>query len=338
MIRWHRRIALGFSVLLGIQLLTGVMLVFRDEITAIGLPPAGVHEPHGSLQDVRRAAIAVWPHATVAAVQFPSAWTRDFIVRLQDSDKHYLVAVDPGDFSAARVGIWGHWLLNISELHEDLLLGLPGRAVTALNAVALCTLVGTGWYLWWPRRGGAAFRFPVRAAVRVRLFHWHRSLGAVTGLTLLPGVLTGLMLAVGPFLPSRTATQPAPAVRTLDDDERVHLARSLFPQLAVRELRIDRASGTVTRVVLRQPGAGLRAPITDVLFDAKTGRVSYVIEGRESRGYWSIAAWAFPVHSAQVGGLPARAALAVTGMLALCVAILGIWMWSARRTPGNYSL
>jgi len=333
LIPWHRRLALTFAALLLVQVLTGVMLVFREEFSALGLPRANEARPISMLA-VENAVRSAYPSFRLEAAQFPSPITRDYVLKLHDSShKLLLVAVDPTDSSTHELGSIASVLEGLRVFHEDLWLGQSGRAALCLEAICLLFLAISGLILWWPRRTAIfkSMRLPTRGPARTVLFWWHRTLGSILAFLIIPSAVTGSILAVGGFLPSWTPNVTPPRQRAPTDDDRVAVARALFQTLSVREVRFDAASGGIKRIVLREPGVGLRAPITDINFNPATGSIESIVAAQHLKGYDRVWAWGFPIHSAQVGGYCLRALLVATGVVAAGVATLGVGLWWERR-------
>jgi hypothetical protein len=96
-------------------------------------------------------------------------------------------------------------------------------------------------------------------------------------------------------------------------------------------VRFDRSTGALSRVVLRDGKDGLRAPISDVTFDPRTGAVVQITDRQRNQGYGAFAAWGYPVHTAQIGGTPLRSLLLFTGVGAAMLGALGLSLWWVRR-------
>jgi uncharacterized iron-regulated membrane protein len=217
-----------------------------------------------------------------------------------------------------------------------LLLGRAGRWVVCGDAMLLVFLAATGWSLWWPglARIRRALRLPRPGATGAKLFYWHRTVGIAVSSLILPSAVTGFMLTIGAFLAQPQSNVASPPIQATSTDERIALARSLFPGLVVREVRFDNASGALKRVVLREPGAGLRAPITDLEFVPATGHVATIVDRHRLSGYARLASWAFPIHSAQIGGAVLRCLLLSTALAGATLAVLGLALWVSRRARG----
>src|SRR5262249_45694403 len=196
LILWHRRFALGFAAFLLLQILTGISLVFREELTAIDLPgPRGPAEL--SLAALKDSVHAAYPSSQLLAAQFPSAATRDYLLKVLDaSGRLVMVVVDPADPHPRPVGELGAVLEWIRGFHEDLSFGLPGRSVICLYGVGLLFMVVSGLTLWWPGVAGLprSMRLPLRGPARTVLYWWHRTAGSIVSLLVVPTAITGFIL------------------------------------------------------------------------------------------------------------------------------------------------
>ncbi|MBS0421663.1 MAG: PepSY domain-containing protein [Proteobacteria bacterium] len=330
---WHRRVALTAGGLLLIQFLTGSLLVFREELTALSLPGGSpsVSVPFQALEESLR---LQYPQLQPVSAQFPTSATRDYIFKLADgAESTVLIAVDPTDSSSRVLGWLPTFLETIRGFHEDLLLGQFGRAIIGTEAALLLFLIATGLTLWWPAKGRrkGSMRLPLRGPQRSLFFWWHRTLGSVAGGLILPSAVTGLLLAAGGFLPAHPANVTPPAQTATTNNERIQLTHELYPTLSVREVRFDARTAQIERIVLRQPGVGLQAPITDINFDPAAGQIHSIVEPGRLRGFDSVLSWCFPIHSAQWGGYGLRLLLIATGAVAVAVATLGLGLWWVRR-------
>jgi uncharacterized iron-regulated membrane protein len=331
LVRWHRRIALGAALFLLVQFLTGTVLVFREQLVAASLPSVqGAPLPFDAIQERLRAAE---PGAVLRKIEFPISGRPSYLAHFAANGDAYQVAIARDGTWVQRAGAVAATLETVRVLHEDLLAGEFGRALVALEAVTLLLLVVSGAWIWWPGRERAlrSLRLPTRGATQAKLYGWHRSFGVVVGLLLLPSIATGFVLAIGAFVTWRAPNVPPPSTVAMQDAARLALAQSMFPTQTVRDLRFDRATGTIARVTFRDGDLGVPVPVSDVAFDPLRGTVSAVVDRQRFRGYDLFAGWAYPFHSAQVGGAPLRALLLGTGFGALALSVLGLSLWWVRR-------
>ncbi|MCD6034659.1 MAG: iron-regulated rane protein [Rickettsiales bacterium] len=86
-------------------------------------------------------------------------------------------------------------LMNVARnIHKNLMLGTPGRVITELTACWLILMIGTGFYLWWPRGNKErGVLVPNTTAKGRKLWReFHSVSGAWVGFWILALLITGL--------------------------------------------------------------------------------------------------------------------------------------------------
>ena len=183
--RWHfyaGLLVLPFLILLAI---TGALYLFRDEVDAILHAELQRVEVQQHVQPIApsalvAAAIAAYPGTAVKYTD-PASPARSVEITVSQTDKSKLaVYVDP--FTGKVLGALpdrGTVMWTIRQLHSLKLFGTYPRMLIEIAGGWSILLVGTGLYLWWPRkqRGGVV---TLRGTPKKRIF-W-RDLHAVTGL------------------------------------------------------------------------------------------------------------------------------------------------------------
>jgi uncharacterized iron-regulated membrane protein len=183
--RWHfyaGLLVLPFMITLA---MTGALYLFRDEIEAI------VHSDLKHVAAQETAAIA--PSAMVAAaiaahpgtaVKFTDPATPTSSAEITvDTQKQGKVAVYVNPYTGQVLGVLpdrGTIMWTIRTLHSLKYFGSFARAFVEIAGGWAILLVGTGIYLWWPRRQSGGV-MSIRGKPRQRMF-W-RDIHAVTGIT-----------------------------------------------------------------------------------------------------------------------------------------------------------
>ena len=182
--RWHfyaGLLVLPFMITLAV---TGALYLFRDEIEAI------VHSDLKRVEAQQAASVA--PSQMVAAalaahpgtaVKFTDPATRESSAEITvgtEGEGKLAVYVDP--YSGKVLGALpdrGTIMWTIRTLHSLKYFGTVARAFIEIAAGWAILLVGTGFYLWWPRRQGGGV-LSIRGKPSQRMF-W-RDTHAVTGI------------------------------------------------------------------------------------------------------------------------------------------------------------
>lgn len=178
---WMGLLAALYLVLIA---LSGSVLVYKDELTRLMLPPALQHRvPH--IDEVAAPLAVVQrfrgeePRATLNNLQVPTAVYPAFLLTGQDA--------------AGRPARWisdpvtGHaqpaprtWLDAVHDFHYYLLLPPAwGMQANAVGAAFLLLLLATGLVLWWPglRLWSRGLRINLRASWRRVNYDMHNALG-----------------------------------------------------------------------------------------------------------------------------------------------------------------
>lgn len=207
---WFRRalfqVHLWSGIALGLYIfmisVTGSVLVYRNELYRAATPPPLVFTGSGPrLTDAQLTAAArrVYPDYRVVK-----------IVRLLNLDQAVDIWLSRGDALKKRLfDPWtgrdlgdavptGIWLVSkLLDLHDNLLAGPTGRAVSGAGALALLLVAGTGLTIWWP--GAKTWRRSLTLPRRLRgkrlVWHLHSMLGFWTLAGTLVFALSGFYLA-----------------------------------------------------------------------------------------------------------------------------------------------
>ena len=181
--RWHfyaGLLVLPFMILLAV---TGGMYLFRDEIDgwwhrdlkAVEARPGGELAPSRLIE----AALAAYPGTAAKFMPPPAATASAEVTVKAETGQRLAVYVDPYDGRVlGSLPDRGTLMWVVRRLHSLAEFGPIANGVIEIVGGWAILLVGTGFYLWWPRKqtGGVV---TVRGDVRKRVF-W-RDLHAVTG-------------------------------------------------------------------------------------------------------------------------------------------------------------
>ncbi len=364
--RLHLWLGLSLGVLFALMGLTGSALVFYQEIDAWLHPEVRVANPlpapgwDSPVWDQALATVrARWPERDGAwrfeATSEPGALP----ARYQPPDaghhgRRIMVWLSPDGRQVLREAEWGGYLMTwLYNLHMELLLHEPGRAIVGWSGLATLVLLLSGLWAWWPRGSWRkALHFKPEAVASRRLHDIHK----LTGLAGLPLLLmlvgTGVMLALpdesnavlartlGPLnkAPVVRSVAPAPGASSERPWSRITLAQALTTahrEMPQARLAWVEAPGSPTGVVMvraQQPGdPSHRFPHSHVYIDQHSGQV-LAVNDRQRFGSSSVVNnWLHPLHDASVGGLGLRVLVAVVGVMPMALLVTGCLRWWGRR-------
>jgi uncharacterized iron-regulated membrane protein len=206
----------------------------------------------------------------------------------------------------------------------------------------------SGLVNWWPRRG--RWRAAITVARGARGYRLHRDLHGAIGIWGLAVFATvsvaGVYLAfpesirsaVGVVLPARDLRAAATAVRVdpVSDAERasiddaVALARSRFPDAALRFVFLPTRHEQPIRVGMTRAGEERGTPVITVFVDPWTRRI---VETFDPSGFSlgeRLLAWQHALHAGRGFGPIWKGLVFVSGLLPLLFTVTGIVMWRLR--------
>lgn len=357
----HRWSSLVCTMFLFVLCLTGLPLVFRDEIAdwarGDGATPVGVSDQApradlGAMVDAARGPAGRFPGQVVRWISLeddrPEVWialapaheadrARDHVLKF---DAHTGLPLPPAlQSTPGRPTLTGVLL----RLHKDLLLGLPGELF--LGGMALLMLLATvsGAVLYGPYMRSLSFGTVRRQrSARVRWLDIHNLLGMSSLVWLLVVGATGAMNEVADPLYDRWRAA------ALADALRPYQGQAMPTQLA----SVQAAADAVARALpgmrvrsVRYPDGELGSPhhylvwaigdapltsrlFTPALVDARTGALVLL---PAPPWYLTVLQLSRPLHFGDYGGLPMKILWALLDVGAILVLGSGLYLWFARK-------
>jgi uncharacterized iron-regulated membrane protein len=358
----HRYTGIALALwwlLLGI---TGVLLVYRDEIDALLNPHLLRTDETGRtlpVHEIVARARAALPGAAVERIRPPRA----------PGDVYRLLVRVRGDLrvgsprAEAMVSPVGgtllgvrdpdargldalHLMQTVYELHHRLLLGNAGKTAVGFAGIAMFGMLAVGCYLLIAHlRGGVRRSLAVRvggSATRLA-FDVHR-LGGLAGAVLLTlSSATGVALAFPDYVRDVAGVfAPAPVIppvpwRALGSREPQPLeavltvAQAQHPGAAITEVHLPVSRTDAVLVYLRAPNDA--AELGDTLVWVDPVQLAVLRERTpETRSLGeAIVHWSMPLHSGYWVRAAGRLAMAFAGLLIPLLAVSGLYMWLRKR-------
>lgn len=201
--RWHFYAGLFVIPFMLMLSLTGIVMLFDDELESIRHGEILVVEPTDSRIAVsEQLALVKQEYDNATVTQFIPAASdtapNRFNVRL-DSGSNRLILVNPynGDI-LGEINRDDSWYALANEIHSTLLAGDVGSYLIEISASLSIVLLVTGIYLWLPSDNASRAGFlKIRSQSGVRIFmrDLHANLGGVLSLVLLFFLVSGLAWA-----------------------------------------------------------------------------------------------------------------------------------------------
>lgn len=332
----HRWIGLVVSAFVLVQAGTGALLVFRTSVAEL-IDPHGMTSASGRddapISAVVRAARARFPGFEIEHVGFPQTARGVYLAHLLDGAGHSRWAsIDPGTARILRAGsIWSFPLEAAMQIHYRLMTGRLGLACLMGAGLGLLTLAVSGLWYWWPKPGRWRRGLAIEkgAPGRLLLRRLHRNVGVFAAAAALFSATTGLLvageffLAQGPLMRLRAAQAATPG----DLDAALAMARSIYPQRAIRDIRTPRAGRF--DVYFWAPEKSPHA-VDAVSIDPRGGRVVAIRPAGSSPGLWMTI---LPLHSGDSFGRTGSLLVLIGGLALMGLAVTGPIMWL--QSPGR---
>jgi uncharacterized iron-regulated membrane protein len=351
----HRWSSLACTLFLLMSCVTGLPLIFSDEIEELQAPPAVV----------RGAAVSVEPNNLDAMVQaavnrYPTQLVR--FVFFDDGESKIKVVMAPADvadrshdhplvFDAASGALVDEplpvasrsfgWLQVFNRLHTDLFGGLTGAMVLAAMGFTLVVATVSGVVLYAPYMKKLAFGTVRRRGRRLWWLDLHNLLGIAITMWLLVVGLTG---AFNEFSKPLSASWRAGEVNRFKSRQQEPLPReATYPVGAVlHTVQGAMAGNNVTSIIFpsktfNNPGHFLvwsngNSPLTYRLFsaafvDGETGRLEPI---SQIPAYLRALQLARPMHFGDYGGLALKLLWASLDIIAILVLVSGLALSRSR--------
>jgi uncharacterized iron-regulated membrane protein len=354
--RVHKWTSLVCTALLLVACITGLPLVFEDELDAMLQPhvapsQASAGAPIASLDRMVLQAQAKFPSLHPFSLGWDDDEPRIFV--------NMSLSPDPkdGEIRSAIFDAHTGRLLDIPKdgfdltrfllrLHSEIFLGLPGELIMGVMALSFVISLLSGALVYGPFMRQLEFgTYRKKGARRTQWFDLHNLLGIVTLLWAFVVGATGMMNALStplfglwraqtlPGILAPYQGKPTPAHFGSIDESVKHVAAAL-PEMEISSVLFPNpVFGSPRHYILWAKG---KTPVTSRLFtptlvDVETGSLTM------SGGlpwYLRVLEMSRPLHFGDYGGLPLKILWALFDLLLITVLISGLYLWlSRRKTP-----
>ncbi len=246
----HRWTGIGIGLYIFVLSLSGSIIVYRDELSrAFARRPVLVTSQGRKLtrDELQQAALRNFPGYTVTDVFWRPNPRQAAEITLERGRAHREELFDP--YTGADLGnrfkpgfLAVMWLV---DLHDNLLLGRAGRAVSGVGALLFTLLVLTGSVIWWPgllnwRR---SIKIDWHAGPKRLLWTIHSVIGFWLFLFILLWAVSGVYLCF-----PRACTAIVNFIHPVDpNSDAIRFSDTFFAALAAAHF--GRFGGTITKTV-----------------------------------------------------------------------------------------
>ena len=347
--KWTSLVCTAFLLLL---CLTGLPLIFGDEIEALEQGNAAAVLPEGTpdapLDQVVAAAQQRYPQESVLFLFWDDHRAHTVQVALtpdlNDPDRSHRVAVDARTAQVLDEPGTDHGFMHIMlQLHVELFAGLPGELFLGLMGLLFLASLVSGVVVYGPFMRKLDFgTVRLEKSRRLKWLDLHNLLGAVT---LAWAAVVGFTGALNTLAPPLFALYQARALpELLAPYKGKPLPQHFSPvQAAVDEARRALPDQEFTSVTF--PGNPFGSPrhylvwahggsvltsqlFTPVLVDVETGQVA---QARGLPWYLRAIEVSRPLHFGNYGGLPLKIIWTLLDLITIVVLGSGLYLWLIRR-------
>lgn len=142
---WHRTIGLCIAALVLLSAVTGVVLLFREQLGAVR-PKVDVVQRHVTLETIVAAGVAAGDGSPATDIGLPGGPDEAYVVWLDDDDETEIYLDGAARVVGRHAGAQGLTRM-LFRLHTGELLGPLGMLLSLVTALGLLVLVGSGSYV-----------------------------------------------------------------------------------------------------------------------------------------------------------------------------------------------
>ena len=331
--QWHRWLGLTLSLWLLLMAVSGSLLLYKNDLLQIFYPQLNLAQPVETTDAA--AALDQFDNGYALMPTADRPW-----LETVNADKTHFYYDASGNLLLEReyLGDLISWLV---ELHHHLALNELGKDILGILGLLSLALIGTGLIRWWPRRGS------FRRALSVRFFNpftkrgsqtlWqlHRFIGAVLFVPVTIVLITGTAIMYAapvksalifllPF--TQSIETPVPPSMAADNwQQRLELAKQALPTAEARLLYLEEPRIRAKHANEWHPNG------RNYIEFSETGKVSQVIDERETPLGNQVSNMIYPTHVAAIGGAFYLFIVLLSGLGLIVLPVSGLWFYSKRR-------
>jgi uncharacterized iron-regulated membrane protein len=357
----HRWLGISVSLYFCAMSVTGVSMVFKDELQeALTKHPAvRVAEHSAKLSEVIRKLRSSYPDQKVTGIVYPLAPAKPLLTYIQDKQGTITpILVDPGTAAILGAAPENPVLKFLQEFHFNLLANTTGRKINACGGLVLLFLSISGIVLFCRSAAYCMHVMVMKNKGTARVICWsnHQKIGVI----LLPMLLVWGMSAysfgfrrefqslvnlVLPVTALRSASDshasekssetkaslPPSSIAGLDElqiiDAANDLASSQCPGQEISRIALPSKQEPLMKLWITKVHSKNKADATEVDVNVHTGTIAAVIRPESRTAGDSFLVWLPRIHFGNFAGAPSKIVWCVIGFTPLILSITGLIMW-----------
>lgn len=361
---WWRKVLfqvhLWTGVIIGVYVilicLTGSLLVFQRELQD-DVPRLGNDSHAGPVSSGQLAATALrrYPGSLLDDIDMRTKNRRVVSVGLRQNGLDHIVYLDSrtGRIVGDEVLQHRHPLLTFSEdMHNELAAGSKGAHWNGVGGALLFVMAATGIVVWWPGRRSWRRALKVKWNARWARANWdlHSAFGfwcllfvAMWGLSGAYFIFPGPFQHVIAVFSSMKHLEESPSDwhpgdPVLPIDTLIQKATKLYPhdELAYLYMNTYRPGGVIKVFLSRDPVLPLSISEDVISFQPATGKILSNLSSAQWTAGERLSISIYSVHFGDFGGMTAKVAWAMLGLVPGLLAVTGYVMWWNRVLKKNW--
>jgi len=354
----HLWLGLVVGLIFSVAALTGVMLLFEEELEELVYPdlyfhPAATSNTHARLplDSLFSLAKRYGGNKKVLRVNIrEKRETENFIFETEGDRLHRcFLGIDPyrGTLEA-KISGRKHFFSVIEEVHRQLFMGKVGKAITGGCCLSYLVILLTGLILWWPKNKKMwKQRLNIKWDAKGKRLNW--DIHAVGGFYAFPILFivafTGLTWSYTWFNdgiyylfdgkgPKKQQTYFALSSHPRDVGviEKIYEhAQQLLPYRGELSLRLPSKKQDVIEVSKRQADASVPNVVDRLFFSRYTGELVHrELYDQQTLGM-KVRRLIFPVHTGSIGGWFTKVCYLIAVLFAASLPYTGLFIWLGRK-------
>lgn len=226
---------------------------------------------------------------------------------------------------------------RIHQFHTSLLVGRPGSVTLGVAAVVLVFLLGSGVYLWWPRK---------RIAIdprRPTSLDLHQALGIWSAPVIAALAASGILIAFGdtviPWINAASGSSPPPrdlpsrpgSTPPISADDAIRQARAALPGAVPLALSSPVDARSSYNVAMRFPEDLTPGGRSWVIVDQYSGAPLFIEDARHPPAGAGVATFNRAVHTGDLLGYAGKTTVSLASLALVVQVITGLQLWWRRR-------
>jgi len=341
----HRWMGLILGIWLLLQVLTGAVLNFEDNIISDVKSGDLVKVDESPVDNMLAILERDFSEHQLLRIEYPTGGKTSFIVRTQhkSSKQQYYSKYLPSSNKLITFNFFEYATVWFFKFHEELLIEKTGRYIVGILGIALFLWVISGLYLWWPSSKIRALKICWQGSYRMKLYDLHRVTGVIVSVFLLIISVTGVAMSYRTALLEAFDSAQVISSNSIKEQNLLHCLQHKKIDItidcfastkgisSVKGIRFD-AQREQIKVLLYASDHSRSFAVDTVVLSTAEASKSKVNLAIEENDYETVLNWMYPLHTAKVMGTFGKFIMFIVSLMTSLLIVIGwlIW-WDKKR-------